>query len=61
MANSQIAIGEKISISSTHSKNVSDDEDELLESYRSLPKELREVYLYRIKADAIEYRLRRGE
>jgi hypothetical protein len=60
MNNSNIAVGERISISSTHPKNVSDDEDKLLETFRSLPEDLRRVYLLRMEADAIEHRLRRN-
>jgi hypothetical protein len=50
-----------LTIGSTHPKNVSDDEDKLLETFRSLPEDLRKVYLLRMEADAIEHRLRRGE
>ncbi len=52
-----IAIGENITIT-THSKEVSDLEDKLLESYRSLPRELQELYFHKIKAEAIEYKLK---
>ncbi len=55
---SNIAIGENITIT-THSKEVSDLEDKLLESYRSLPKELQELYFHKIKAEAIEYKIRK--
>jgi transcriptional regulator with XRE-family HTH domain len=61
VSHSNIAIGEKVSIKSSSVGDISNSEDKLLENYRDLPKELKELYFYKIKADAIEHRLRRGE
>lgn len=38
----------------TYKKDISNIEDELIESFRVLPKEKQELYYYRIKADSIE-------